>query len=267
MPNKFLVGEIMGAARWVCVLVFMIPGMVWSEPAKTWTNSIGMEFVLIPSGTFMMGEKRIPGGDDDNPLHEVTLRTPFCLGKYEVTQSQWQAIMGDNPSAFKGANRPVENVSWNDVHEFVKRLNMKEETGNYRLPTEAEWEYAARAGTTGRFSWGAEELTVLYAWYHENSEKETHPVGQKLPNAWGLYDMAGNVWEWCQDWYARGYDHTPGSDPTGPISGVTRVYRGGSWIGDPPFVRHANRSRLGPGRRNGDVGFRLVMMCHPSFPD
>ncbi|MBF0174643.1 MAG: formylglycine-generating enzyme family protein [Magnetococcales bacterium] len=252
----------MSAARWAYVLVFMIPGMVCAEPEKTLTNNINMEFVLISSGTFMMGE---PGGDDDTALHEVILSTPFCIGKYEVTQTQWQAVMGNNPSIFKGSNRPVENVSWNDVHEFIKRLNIMG-TDTYRLPTEAEWEYAARAGTTGHFYWGRGELTGDYAWYDRNSRNETQPVGQKLPNPWGLYDMAGNVWEWCQDWYDKRYgDGTSRKDPMGPVSGVARVYRGGSWIGDPMFIRHANRSRLAPDRSNGDVGFRLVMRCHPSL--
>jgi formylglycine-generating enzyme required for sulfatase activity len=165
---------------------------------KTWSNSIGMDFVLIPAGKFMMGSDT--GDNDEKPVHEVRISKPFYLGKYEVTQGQWQAVLGNNPSNFKGdANLPVGNVSWEDVQEFIRKLNAKEGGTKYRLPTEAEWEYAARAGTTTAYSYGNDVSQLKeYAWYAENAGGKTHPVGQKEPNAWGLHDKHGNVWEWVQ---------------------------------------------------------------------
>ena len=165
-----------------------------------YTNSIGMEFMLIPAGTFMMGSEK--GYADEKPQHRVTISRPFYLGKYEVTQAQWEAVMGNNPSRFDGRNNPVEQVSWEDVRVFIARLNAHEGHTRYRLPTEAEWEYAARAGSTSAYSFGDDAARLgQYAWYGDNSGKTTHPVGQKLPNAWGLHDMHGNVWEWVQGWY------------------------------------------------------------------
>ena len=170
--------------------------------AKTWHSpTTGMEFVLIPAGKFMMGSDS--GESNGKPVHEVRISKAFYLGKHEVTQGQWQKVMGNNPSIFKGdAILPVENVSWEDVQEFIHKLNAKEGDTKYRLPTEAEWEYAARARTATIYSFGNDERQLgEYAWYFPNSGNKTHPVGQKKPNAWGLHDMHGNVWEWVQDCY------------------------------------------------------------------
>ncbi len=251
------------------LLVFVAIGVVIAlaialyTQFKTITNNIGMEFVLIRPDTFAMGS---PDSDqdadhDEKPTHEVTISQPFYLGRYEVTQAQWQAVMGNNPSKFKGNDRPVENVSWDDVQQFIQKLNEKEKQASgtlYRLPTEAEWEYAARAGTTTRYSFGDEASQLGdYAWYGKNAGNTTHPVGQKKPNPWGLHDMHGNVWEWVQDWHG---DYPPESvtDPTGPATGVLRVLRGGSWISNGQDVRSANRNRNDPGNRNDGIGFRLA---------
>jgi formylglycine-generating enzyme required for sulfatase activity len=221
-----------------------------------------MEFVLIPAGEFTMGvDKNFEEADDDEtPAHRVTISQPFYLGKYEVTQSQWVSLMGSNPSYFKGRNNPVENVSWDDVQEFIWKLNEKEGTGKYRLPTEAEWEYAARAGTTSRYSFGddAGELG-RYAWYDRNSENTTHPVGQKEPNGWGLYDMHGNVFEWVRDWYGeKYYAESPGTDPWGPSSGAYRVIRGGGCSNNARDCRSALRSGGPLDYRESNLGFRLA---------
>jgi formylglycine-generating enzyme required for sulfatase activity len=230
---------------------------------KTYTNGIGMEFVLIPAGSFQMGADRNfeEASDDETPQHRVTISRPFYLGKTEVTQAQWTAVMGNNPSKFKGRTNPVEQVSWDDVQEFIRRLNRKEGTDKYRLPTEAEWEYAARAGTTSAYSFG-DDASYLgrYAWYDGNSGDRPHPVGQKPPNAWGLHDMHGNVWEWVQDWYdGNYYGRSPSTDPRGPSSGSSRVYRGGSWIYDAAYCRSANRYSYWPDYRYDNLGFRLAL--------
>ena len=221
-------------------------------PAKQMTNRLGMEFVLIPEGSFEMGSNK--GEANEKPVHRVTITKPYYLGKYEVTQGQWEAVMESNPSKFKGANLPVENVSWEDCQEFIKKLNAKGE-GEYRLPTEAEWEYACRAGTTGDY---ARSLDAM-GWYVKNSGKANHQVGQKSPNAWGLYDMHGNVWEWCQDWYDREYyGKSSGNDPTGPSVGTRRVIRGGGWNAPAGYCRSADRYWNTPDNRNNVLGFRLV---------
>jgi formylglycine-generating enzyme required for sulfatase activity len=226
----------------------------------SYANSIGMEFALIPAGEFMMGS---PDADKEafkgeKPQHRVTISKPFYLGKYMVTQAQWEAVMGNNPSKFNGLNNPVENVSWDDVQEFIKKLNQKEGGNKYRLPTEAEWEYAARAGMTSTYSFGDDAGALgRYAWYKGNSGETTHPVGGKEPNAWGLYDMHGNVWEWVQDWYG-GYAGSSATDPRGPSSGSFRVLRGGSWGSDAGGCRSARRSCDTPGGRDLTLGFRLA---------
>ncbi len=229
---------------------------------KTFTNSLGMAFIRIPAGTFQMGDIQGGGGIDQSPVHTVTLTKDFYMGKYEVTQRQWEAVMGRNPSYFDecGGDCPVEEVSWDNVQAFIEALNVREGTTAYRLPTEAEWEYAARAGTTTKYSFGNDESQLGdYAWYRSNSGGTTHPVGQKRPNAWGLYDMHGNVWEWVQDWYSSTYySSSPSVDPAGPGSGAARVKRGGSWGGNAFSLRSASRSRSSLGARNSLLGFRLV---------
>jgi formylglycine-generating enzyme required for sulfatase activity len=233
------------------------------QSSKTWTNSIGMEFVLIPAGTFMMGspDSDAEAYEGEKPTHHVTISQPFYLGKYPVTQAQWEAVMGDPPSRFKGnPNRPVESVSWHYVQTFLHQLNEREGGGGYRLPTEAQWEYACRAGTqTVRYD---SDLDII-AWYGANSDNATHEVGQKLPNPWDLYDMLGNVWEWVQDWFVEDYyRHSPTVDPQGPDAGAGRVYRGGSWRGDAHYARAACRYWDDPGNRHDNLGFR----CSSSGP-
>jgi formylglycine-generating enzyme required for sulfatase activity len=231
---------------------------------KTHTNSIEMEFVLIPSGSFTMGaDKNVEAADDrETPQHRVNISKDFYLGKYEVTQQQWRAVMGmdRDPSRYRGSN-PVELVSWDDAQEFIDRLNQKEGHKRYRLPTEAEWEYAARAGTASTYSFGDDAGSLSdYAWFNGNSGKATHPVGQKQPNPWGLYDMYGNVWEWVQDWYGdRYYSDSASSDPKGPNSGSQRVNRGGSWGASAKYCRSAYRDDYPPDVRVGGIGFRLAL--------
>ncbi len=195
---------------------------------------------------------------EKRPAHSVTL-FGFYIGKYEVTQAQWEAIMGGNPSYFKGDNLPVENVSWNDIQEFIQKLNQK--TGErYRLPTEAEWEYAARGGNKSRgYKYSGSNDVGTVAWYYENSGRKTHPVGQKQPNELGIYDMSGNVQEWCQDWYNySGYSSDPQTIPTGPSSGSARVIRGGSWSVDAKYTRVSCRGYWRPLNKDRYYGFRLV---------
>jgi TPR repeat protein len=231
---------------------------------KTYSNSVYMEFVLIPAGSFTMGEDKHFRFEviSKAPPHRVTISKPFYLGKYEVTQEQWMAVMRDRSrSRFEGRNNPVENVSWDDVQEFIRRLNSKERTDKYRLPTEAEWEYAARAGTTSAYSFGDDEGSLgRYAWYRRNSGEKTHPVGQKQPNPWGLYDMHGNVWEWVQDWYTLSYyADSPDTDPKGPSTGANRMLRGGSWNDIENYLRSAARKTNSPRARDDTYGFRLAI--------
>jgi formylglycine-generating enzyme required for sulfatase activity len=204
--------------------------------------------------------------DDETPVHEVCVGG-FWMGKYEVTQAQWQNVMGDNPSHFTKdkvgqdtSTHPVEQVSWEDVQEFLQQLNEKAGTDVYRLPTEAEWEYVARAGTETMYSFGNDvEKLVEYAWYIINSKFSSHPVGQLKPNVWGLHDMHGNVWEWCQDWYDREYySKSPSKNPGGPSSGSDRVMRGGYLSSGAGDCRAAFRDGLTPDSHNHSVGFRLV---------
>ena len=210
---------------------------------------------------------------DETSRHTVAISKAFYLGKYEVTQEQWVAVMGSNPSEFKGRTNPVEKVSWDDVQEFLRRLNSKEGTnpplplpgGEYRLPTEAEWEYACRAGATTTYSFGDDADQVgQYAWYDGNSGEKTHPVGQLKPNAWGLYDMHGNVYEWCQDWYGETYySQSPAKDPQGPGSGNSRLLRGGSWYANAPLVRCASRISYAPASRDRNIGVRVAAAAKP----
>ena len=217
----------------------------------------GIEFVWVPAGEFLMGSTSSEAFDWEQPVTRVRISRGYWLGKYEVTQAEWQAVMASNPSEFKncGPNCPVEQVSWDDVQEFIRRLNGRTGGDRYRLPTEAEWEYAARAGTSGdRYG----NLDAI-AWYGANSGKRTHPVGQKAPNAWGLHDMLGNVWEWGADWYG-GYPGGSVTDPVGPESGSyrVRVTRGGSWLISARYCRAPNRGNFSSGGRYAYLGFRLL---------
>ncbi len=227
-----------------------------SDPSTFRSPTLNAKFVLIPAGTFMMGSPSgEPGRDNDETQHQVTISKSFYMQTTEVTQGQWKTVIGWNPSDFKkcGKDCPVESVSWNDAQEFIRKLNQKEGTDKYRLPTEAEWEYAARAGTIDARSGALDEI----AWYDKNSDGKTHPVGQKRPNAWGLNDMYGNVWEWVHDWYGE-YPTGPVTDPIGPESRTRRVFRGASCYDDTRYCRSARRKHLGPIYRLTGVGFRLV---------
>ncbi|OQX16650.1 MAG: hypothetical protein BWK80_40035 [Desulfobacteraceae bacterium IS3] len=246
-----------------------------SSGEKKFTNSIGMEFVYIPPGSFMMGSpENEPDRDDDEKQHKVTLTKGFYMQTTEVTQGQWKAVMGNNPSRFKdcGDNCPVENVSWDDVQKFIEKLNLDsarlpagERSRTYRLPTEAEWEYAARAGITTAYFWGdrADCSKANYGNGFSDECKGKNPgktvkVASFSPNAFGLYDMHGNVWEWCQDWYG---DYPSGSvtDPMGTDRGSDRVERGGGWSLNARDCRSAARYRNSPDVRDDDLGFRLVL--------
>jgi formylglycine-generating enzyme required for sulfatase activity len=221
------------------------------------THSMEIEFVSIPAGRFMMGCSQ---GDeqcyaDEKPQYEVQITRSFQLGKYEVTQGQWTNVTGSNPSKFKGEDRlPVEEVSWNDVQSFIAKLNALNDGYRYRLPTEAEWEYAARGGTIGVYYGNLDAI----GWYEKNSGSKTHPVGQKQPNGFGLYDMLGNVWEWCSDGYDKSYyGSSPGSDPKGPDSAQGRVLRGGSWDDISSNARASSRVGVVPFVRGNAIGFRV----------
>jgi len=216
------------------------------------------EMVVIPGGSFVMGSEK---NADEKPPHTVYIRS-FLMGRIEITQKQWRDVMGSNPSRFTacGPECPVENVSWDEVQQFIVKLNQK--TGQkYRLPSEAEWEYAARAGTTTEWSFGNDESKLgNYAWYGENSESETQAVGHKLPNAFGIFDMHGNVWEWTQDCWHQNYAGAPtdGSAWTTGCSFNYRVLRGGSWSSNPADLRSAIRCWYYPVSRNISSGFRLA---------
>jgi len=222
------------------------------------TNSIGMKMVLIPAGEFMMGSPEGEGGTLERPQHRVRITKPFYLGVYEVTQEQYEKVMGANPSEFLGPTRPVERVTWDGAVNFCRKLG-QQEGKSYRLPTEAEWEYACRAGTTTQYGFG-DDVSALgeYAWYNKNA-KSTHPVGGKRANGWGLYDMHGNVREWCADWHAPGYYAvSPAEDPIGPDSGTTRVLRGGAWTDRPVVLRSGFRDCVKPVTRRSVSGFRAA---------
>lgn len=224
-----------------------------TAPAFRPTNP-RIELVRIPAGSFMMGSTGVE--PNEKPAHQVTINYSFYMGKYEVTQAQWQSVMGNNPSYFKNCgNCPIEQVSWDDAQNFIRKLNQMNDGYTYRLPTEAEWEYACRAGTTG----DAGNLSET-AWYSENSGSKTHAVGSKQPNAWGLADMHGNVGEWCQDWYHETYYGAPG-DGSAWLSGGEQKYlvlRGGSWGADAKDLRSAIRYWGIPDARNAYGGFRVV---------
>jgi formylglycine-generating enzyme required for sulfatase activity len=217
--------------------------------------STGMEFVHLPAGCSQMGSNN--GFHFEQPVHEVCVDA-FFIGRYEVTQKQWVEIMGDNSSKFIGENRPVDRVSWLDAQAFIDKLNLAEATTLYRLPREAEWEYAARAGTTTEYYWG-DKMDDDYLWYYGTSNFQTHDVGTKKANAFGLYDMLGNVWEWTGDWFgADYYQHSPRNNPQGPKSGKFRVRRGGSSANLISHVRSATRYRGKVEKRHHILGIRVV---------
>ena len=272
-------------------ILFLAGSLTAQEEASTpyhWTNSLGMEFVRVPAGEFRMGSERGFADDDEKPVTRVKITRSFFLGKYEVTQGQWEAVMGSNPSDFKNCGRdcPVESVSWDDVQRFVSKLNGMEGRARYRLPTEAEWEYAARAGTwtdtpAGDLDLlGQNNVPMLdtIAWYGGNSGVRyeggvdcsdwnetqylstrcgTHPVGKKAANDFGLHDMLGNVWEWVEDRYGE-YPGGSLTDPEGPATGSLRVRRGGGWSHDALGSRSAYRAGVAPGNRYHYLGFRLL---------
>lgn len=226
----------------------------------------GITFVKIEGGTFQMGDEKGDLDGASRPVHQVTI-SDFYIGTTPVTQKQWRDVMGSNPSHFKNCDKcPVDSVRWNDVQKFIDKLNAK--TGKkFRLPTEAEWEYAARGGhksTVSHLYSGSNNLEEV-GWHDKNSSGKTHPVAAKRPNELGLYDMSGNVWEWCQDWYDEGYYEACKKqggveNPTGPEKGSARVLRGGSWDGDAQFCRSAYRNYFSPVFRNYFIGFRLVFL-------
>ncbi len=217
----------------------------------------GIDFVLVPAGTFTMGSAKISNATP----HQVTITKPFYMGKYQVTQVQWKAIMENNPSFFKGNNRPVEQISWEDCQEFINKLNETEETDRYRMPTEAEWEYSCRAGSDTKFCFGDnEDMLHRYTWFLENSGEKTWVVGMKRPNVWGLYGMHGNVCEWCHDRYRIDYyKNSPETDPPGPSAGSCRVFRSGSFSNvHAGACASASGGHLSPDARFNAIGFRLV---------
>jgi len=286
----------------LAVLLFLVSITVLAGPARSeppaFRNSLGMVFVWIPPGDFMMGASGPEAGRrGDEPQHRVAVTRPFFMQTREVTQGQWEQVMGRNPSYFRSCGKecPVEQVSWYDVQEFIRRLNEREGTELYRLPTEAEWEYAARGASRGdpdaRFLYltagGVAQLEAA-AWFSNNScrlaadaqrmndagaffegsgyfpECSPQPGGLKKPNSWGLYDMLGNVWEWVQDWQGS-YPTGPVVNPVGPPAGVIRVYRGGSWLSSPGYCLPSMRGGASPGTRDLAVGFRLVRTAAPGF--
>jgi formylglycine-generating enzyme required for sulfatase activity len=265
----------------VFVTVLLI-GYLWARAgAGTITNSIGMKFKQIPAGSFLMGasDTQEKYSEREKPQHLVEISAPFYMGIFEVTQAQWEKVMDNTPSKRKGSNMPVTNVSWDDVQEFIRKLSEKEGI-EYRLPTEAEWEYACRAGTTTRYFWGDDYFDLQYVWGHPGLSSRNfqerlikkirktrdgldgwkiHPVGVLNPNAWGLFDTGGNVWEWCEDWYAAYPGEGKQTDPRGPSSGEKRVIRGGALDSKAGGACESySRSYRLPSDPDEDIGFRLV---------
>jgi formylglycine-generating enzyme required for sulfatase activity len=234
-------------------------GTAGNNASTTTVNGVAFEMVFVQGGTFTMGctSEQSDCWDDEKPAHQVSLSS-YSIGKYEVTQAQWEVVMDTNPSYFKGDNLPVELVSWNDVQGFIRKLNAQ--TGKrYRLPTEAEWEFAARGGNrSGGYKYAGSNSLGNVAWYTDNSGKKTHPVGQKTPNELGIYDMSGNVYEWCSDWFGS-YSSSAPSNPTGASSGSSRVSRGGGWYRSAAYCRVASRNRYSPSISDSSLGFRLVL--------
>jgi formylglycine-generating enzyme required for sulfatase activity len=272
---------------WRCLEFLQLPASpyLWTDKSgpvagKRFYRALVMEpptnMVFIPPGTFRMGspEDEVDRLDSEGPQTAVIISRGFWMGKYEMTQGEYLELTGINPSYFQPPNapadttRPVETVSWNDAIAYCRALTQREQAAEripagseYRLPTEAEWEYACRAWTSTRFSYGDDPgYTKLanYAWYSANSVSQTHPVGQKLPNPWDLYDMHGNMWEWCQDWYGD-YPGGVAVDPQGSGLGSNRVIRGGNWLSSAGLCRSARRDGDAPGGQGNDIGFRAVL--------
>ena len=225
-----------------------------------YANGVPYEMVEVRGGTFRMGATSEQGSDargDEKPVHSVTL-SGYYIGNTEVTQALWEAVMGSNPSRFKGDDLPVEHVSWDDCQEFIRKLNSL--TGeHFRLPTEAEWEFASRGGNNSRgYKHSGSNYIDNVAWYWDNSEFSTHPVATKLPNELGIYDMSGNVWEWCSDWYGK-YSSGALTNPKGPYDGSDRVNRGGSWGNGASCCRSSIRTHVSPGYRSDYLGLRLSL--------
>ena len=261
MTRRFYLSLVVALAS-----AFPIHAQPRKDPPKNFANSIGMKFVWIPPGTFTMGsplDEKVRQANE--PQHKVTLTKGFYLGVYTVTQEEWQAVMGNNPSRCKGEkNLPVERVSWEDCQEFCKKLREKDNK-QYRLPTEAEWEFACRAGTTTPFYFGETTSTNQANYWGDFTygngkvgvfRSQTTPVGSFPANAWGLYDMHGNVWQWCEDWHGD-YPQKDVVDPRGPENGESRVLRGGSWRISPSSCRSAYRYGNVPGYRSSVVGVRV----------
>lgn len=238
-------------------------------------GGVTLRLVHIPAGKFTMGSPvgEVDREDDEGPQREVMISKPFLMGIHEVTQEQYERVMGNNPSHFKGGQKPVDTVTWEEAAEFCRKLSTISGK-TVMLPTEAQWEYACRAGTTTRFSFGDKDENLShYGWWGcesgsswwgpeiGNADKTTHPVGQKKPNDFGLYDMHGNVWEWCSDFYEESFADATNVDPTGPDSGPDRVLRGGCWSNNQAACRSANRFGFPPDRRYiiGSIGFRVVV--------
>ena len=241
------------------ILNIIIADFIFADekPGHRITNTIGVQLAWVPAGDFLMGSPfDEPGRQDDEFQHKVTITRPFRIGVTEITQAQWQTVMGINRSQFKGDSLPVEKISWKDAVKFCQKLSEKEGR-TYRLPTEAEWEYACRAGGTNRFA-GSDMIDNI-AWYVKNSGNRTHPVGGKEPNAWELYDMTGNVSEWCSDHYAPDYPEQAVSDPGGPVEGKYHVFRGGAWDTFLPGCRCAARSSAPASYQFKQTGFRLLL--------
>lgn len=272
-------GRVVLGALCIAVLTFVNFRMAFGQQASNAAADVplhslsalldGSGFVRIPAGEFLMGSN--DGIADERPRHRVRISQSFEMGKVEVTQAQWDAVMRDphvrpnsrdgepsvNPSQFKGPTRPVENVPWDAVQAFIQRLNTRDPKHVYRLPTEAEWEYASRAGAADEASKDLDSI----AWYEANAGGQTQPVGQKSPNGWGLHDMQGNIREWVQDWYGpEYYEGSPLTDPRGPASGSYRVYRGCGWFSAAQYCRASFRGFDFPGSGEYSVGFRLVRM-------
>ncbi len=235
-----------------------IPVTAASREVANSSSPIEPEMVNVEGGTFQMGGDHY---DNEKPIHPVTVSS-FNIGKYEVTQAQWKAVMGSNPSEFKGDNLPVEQVSWNDIQAYLDKLNNKI-GGHYRLPTEAEWEFAARGGNKSNgYEFSGSNKANSVAWTEENSGNKTHPIGQKQANELGSYDMSGNVWEWCSDWYDKDYENIPSQNPKGASSGSGRVLRGGGWTKGATYSRVADRLDDAPSFRHNTLGFRVALTFH-----